>query len=167
MADIMKMGKNPTFLGSWDIEELPNKEIILTIDHITDEEVVTNSQKEICTVCYWAEKDAKKMILNVVNKKALARLYHTKDTEKLKGKAVVIGIDKVKAFGGIHDALRIRHRIPQVQTQAAPKCEQCGNDIAASGSMNPEQVAAYTKTKYGKCLCAGCATAIAQNGVQK
>jgi hypothetical protein len=166
MADIMKMGKNPTFLGSWDIEELPNKEIILTIDHITDEEVVTSGQKEICTVCYWEEKDAKKMILNVVNKKALARLYHTKDTEKLKGKAVVIGIDKVKAFGGIHDALRIRHRIPQVQTAAAPKCEQCGNDIAASGSMNHEQVAAYTKTKYGKCLCAGCATAIAQGAQQ-
>ncbi len=166
MADIMKMGKNPTFLGSWDIEELPNKEIILTIDHITDEEVVTSGQKEICTVCYWAEKDAKKMILNVVNKKALARLYHTKDTEKLKGKAVVIGIDKVKAFGVIHDVLRIRHKIPQVQTAAAPKCEQCGNDIAASGSMNPEQVAAYTKTKYGKCLCAGCATAIAQGAQQ-
>ena len=165
--DIMRMGKSPDFLGSWDIEELPNKEIIVTIEKIVDEEVIANGQKEICTVCYWTDKTVKKMIMNITNKKTLARLYHTKDTEKLKGKAVVIGIDKVKAFGGIHDALRIRHRIPQVQTAAAPKCEQCGNDIAASGSMNPEQVAAYTKTKYGKCLCAGCATAIAQNGVQQ
>lgn len=164
--DIMRMGKSPDFLGSWDIEELPNKEIILTIEKIVDEEVVANGQKEICTVCYWTDKTAKKMILNITNKKTLAKLYKTKDTEKLKGKAVVIGVDKVKAFGGIHDALRIRHRIPQVQTNAAPKCEQCGSGIAASGNMNPEQVAAYTKTKYGKCLCAGCATAIAQGAQQ-
>ena len=165
--DIMKMGKNPNYLGSWDLDELPNREAILTIDHIIDEEVVDNNgQKAFCTVAHWTDKTFKPMILNITNKKTICKLYKTKDTEKLKGKAVVIGIDKVKAFGSIHDALRIRHRIPQVQTKAAPKCEQCGNDIAASGSMNPEQVAAYTKTKYGKCLCAGCATAIAQGAQQ-
>lgn len=167
MPDIMKMGKNPNYLGSWDLDELPNREAILTIEQIRDEEVVTNGQKEICTVAHWTDKAFKPMILNVTNKKTICKLYKTKDTEKLKGKAVVIGIDKVKAFGDIHDALRIRHRIPQVQTKAAPKCEQCGNDIAASGGMNPEQVAAYTKAKYGKCLCAGCATAIAQQGAQQ
>ena len=166
MADIMKMGKNPNYLGSWDVEELPNKEAVLIIDHIVDEEVVTNGQKEICTVIHWTDRTFKPMIANITNKKALARLYKTKDTEKLKGKAVVIGIDRVKAFGDTHDALRIRHRIPQVQTKAAPKCDQCGNDIAASGNMNPDQVAAYTKAKYGKCLCAGCATAIAQGAQQ-
>lgn len=40
-----------------------------------------------------------------------------------------------------------------------------GKDIAASGSMNPEQ-AAYTQAKYGKCLCGACATAIAQGAQQ-
>ena len=166
--DIMKMGKNPNYLGSWDLDELQNREAILTIDHITDEEVVTNGQKEICTACHWTDKAFKPMILNVTNKKTICKLYKTKDTEKLKGKPVVIGIDKVKAFGGIHDALRIRYRIPQVQTQAAPKCEQCGKDITAANGMNPEQVAEYTKLKYnGRCLCAGCARAIAQQGAQQ
>ena len=162
MADIMKMGKNPNYLGSWDLEELPNREAILAIEEIKDEEVVTNGQKEVCTVAHWTDKAFKPMILNVTNKKALARLYKTKDTEKLKGKVVAIGIDKVKAFGGVHDALRIRHRIPQVQSASAPKCESCNKEIPASGSMNPEQVAAYTKAKYGKCLCPDCATALAQ-----
>ena len=55
MSDIMKMGKNPNYLGSWDLEELPNREVILTIDHITDEKVVTAGQSEICTVCYWTD----------------------------------------------------------------------------------------------------------------
>lgn len=167
MPDIMKMGKNPNYLGSWDLDELPNREIILTIEKIIDEEVVANGQKETCTVCHWTDKTNKPMILNVTNKKTICKLYKTKDTEKLRGKSVVIGIDRVKAFGDVHEALRIRHRVPQVQPISAPKCENCGKDIAASGRMNPDAVAAYTKKKYGRCLCGECATEIAQQGAQE
>lgn len=162
MPNIMKMGSNPEYLGSWDLEEQPNREITLTIDRIVDEKVVTNGQSEVCTVIYWTEKDVKKMIINITNKKTLARLYKTTDTEKLKGKAVTIGIDKVKAFGDVHDALRIRKKIPQAVNVALPKCEKCGQDIAPAYGMNPEQVASYTAEKYGKRLCSGCATAEAE-----
>lgn len=167
MPDIMKMGKNPNYLGSWDLDELPNREATLTIESIRDEEVVASQQKEICTVIHWTDKSFKPMIANVTNKKTICKLYKTKDTEKLKGKSVIIGIERVKAFGGVHDALRIRPRVPTVASTAAPKCESCGKDIAASGSMNPEQVAAYTKAKYGKCLCGECATAIAKQGAKQ
>lgn len=166
MPDIMKMGKNPNYLGSWDLDDIPNRELVLTIDQIKDEEVVTNGQKEVCTVCHWTDKAFKPMILNVTNKKTLCKLYKTKDTEKLKGKAVAIGTEKVKAFGDVYDALRIRKRIPQAPTAAAPKCEVCGKDIGTASNMTAEQVAAYTKKKYGKCLCAECATAAAK-GVQQ
>ena len=161
MADIMQMGKNPHYLGSWDIEELPNREVTLTIDQIRDEEVVSNGQKEVCTVIYWTDRAFKPMIANVCNKKTLVKLYKTKDTEKLRGKSVIIGVERVKAFGDVHDAVRIRPRIPQIRTAPAPTCEQCGKDITASGRMTPEQVAGYTKQKYGKCLCGECATALA------
>lgn len=157
--DIMKMGKNPNYLGSWDLEEVPGHELTLTIDHIKDEEVVANGKGENCTVCYWTDKAYKPMILNITNKKTLCKLHKTKDTEKLKGKSVIIGIDKVKAFGDIHDALRIRKRIPQVANAVLPKCEKCGKDITTFGSMTPEQVAAYTKKQYGQALCSECATA--------
>lgn len=160
MPDIMKMGKNPNYLGSWDLDELPNREVTLNIELIRDEEVVTNGQKEVCTVCHWTDKAFKPMILNVTNKKTICKLHKTKDTEKLKGKSVIIGIERVKAFGEIYDALRIRPRMPQVKSAVIPKCENCKKDIAASGSMNPEQVASYTKAKYGKSLCAECATAL-------
>lgn len=161
MSDIMKMGKNPNYLGSWDLEDMPNREIILTIDRIVDEKVVdtTNGKDKMETLCYWTDKAVKPMILNITNKKTLARLYKTKETEKLQGKAVVIGIEKVKAFGDWHDALRIRARIPQPTNAVKPKCENCKGDIDASGRMSPEQVAAYTKEKYGQCLCSTCATA--------
>lgn len=160
--DIMKMGKNPNYLGSWDLEEMPNREVTLTIDNIKDEEVVTNGKTENCTVCHWAEKAFKPMILNVTNKKTICKLYKTKETEKLKGKAVIVTIKAVKAFGDIHDALRIKPIMPQPTNKALPKCEKCGADIHAAGNMNPEQTAAYTKKKYGQALCAKCATEAAK-----
>ena len=161
MSDIMKMGKNPNYLGSWDLEELPNREVTLTIAEIKDEKVIAAGQQEVCTVCHWTDRAFKPMILNVTNKKAIAKLYKTKDTEKLKGKAVIIGIEKDKAFGEVYDALRIRLRMPPAQKQGSlPKCEKCGIDIIAQGNMTPEQVAAYTKAKYGQQLCGICATAI-------
>lgn len=167
MPDIMKMGKNPNYLGSWDLGELPNREATLTIERIVDEEVVTNGKTEVCTSCYWTDRAFKPMILNVTNKKTICKLYKTKDTEKLKGKSVIIGIDRVKAFGDIYDALRIRARIPQVKSTVLPKCELCGNDIHAAGNMTPEQVSAYTKKKYGKSLCGECATEAASKGAQQ
>lgn len=159
MPDIMKMGKNPNYLGSWDLDELPNREVSLTIKEIVDEEVVTNGKTEVCTACYWTDQAFKPMILNVTNKKTICKLYKTKDTEKLKGKSVIIGIDRVRAFGDTYDALRIRPRTPQVKNAVLPKCELCGKEIHAAGNMTPEQVAAYTKNKYGKKLCGECATA--------
>lgn len=166
--NIMKMGKNPNYLGSWDLEELPNREITLTIDRFVDEEVVADGRTEVCTVCYWTDKNFKPMIFNVTNKKAIAKLYKTTDSEKLKGKPVIIGIDKVKAFGNIYDALRIRHRIPPVAPrETAPVlCEECGKPIQPQGGMTAEQVGAYTAKKYGKRICGACATALAQKGAE-
>ena len=160
MPDIMRMGKNPNYLGSWDLEELPGRELTLTISKIVDEKVVGGDGREsVCTVCYFTDAAYKPMILNVTNKKTIVKLHKTKDAEKLTGKSVIIGIERVKAFGDVHDALRIRPRIPQqIKTDNAPKCEECGKDIKPAYNMTPEQVAAYTKKNYGVCLCAECAT---------
>ena len=155
MPDIMKMGKNPNYLGSWDLEEMPNREATLTIARIVDEEVVTSGSKERCTVCYWTDGNYKPMILNVTNKKTIAKLYHTKSTEQLVGKPLIVGIEKVKAFGDVHDALRIRKRIPKVEE--AVKCADCGGDIQGAYGKGPEYIAMYTKKQYGVSLCSACA----------
>lgn len=156
MADIMKMGKNPNYMGSWDLEELPDQEVTLVISKIVDEKVVANGQAQLCTVCYWTDKAWKPMILNVTNKKMLCRLHKTKDTDKLTGKAVVIGVEKVNAFGGEHDALRILKRLPRVGQ--AVKCAECGNDIQGASGKGPDYIAQYTKQKFGVALCFQCAS---------
>lgn len=166
MPDIMKMGKNPNYLGSWDLEEQPNREITLTIAKIVDENVVAKGgQGELCTVIHWREPGFKPMIANVTNKKMLARLYKTTDTEKLVGKAVCIGIDEVKAFGGVHDALRIRKRIPKIATPLV--CEDCGKPIMGNGSMSADAIVARTRQRFKACLCFSCASARAEKAEQQ
>ena len=161
MPDIMKLGDPPQYLGSWDCTE---GELILTIADFKEEVIEGDKgRKERKCVMYFSEKDVRPMVVNLTNRKMLAKLYHTTDSAKLKGKLVKIGTDQVKAFGGIHDALRIRNVVPTAPKQSAPakdapKCAECGKPIAAAGGMNPEQVAQYTAKKYGKALCGECAT---------
>jgi hypothetical protein len=156
MADIMLMGKNPNFLGSWDLYDVPNQEITVTISKITDEEVINNGKSEGCTVAHF-EENCKPMILNLTNKKTLARLYKTKDSAKLIGKRITIGYEKVKAFGKISDALRIKNVTPSAPSVVLPKCADCGKDITAAFGMTPETLAAYTTKSYGRQLCSDCA----------
>lgn len=157
MSDIMKMGKNPNYLGSWDLYDMPGQEITVTIKSIVDEQVINNGQKEGCTVAHF-EENCKPMILNLTNKKTLAKLYKTKESAKLCGKKITVGYEKVKAFGKISDALRIKNIVPSAPSVAAPKCSDCGCDIAAAFGMSPEALAEYTKKSYGRVLCSDCAT---------
>ena len=161
MPNIMKMGDEARYLGSWDVMD---GEIVLTIADFKEEIIEGDKgRKEKKCILYFAEQGYKPMVCNLTNRKTLAKLYHTTDSAKLRGKLVKIGTDQVKAFGGIHDALRIRNVVPTAPKQTAPakdapKCAECGKPIAAAGGMNPEQVAQYTAKKYGKALCGECAT---------
>lgn len=169
MPDIMQMGKGSNYLGSWDLYDSPNQKIQVTIAKVQDEEVINQGKKETATVCYFVERQYKPMILNVTNKKTLAKIFKTTRSENYIGKRIEIGYEKVKAFGKISDALRIT--MTQVsqrpgQQAAAPKCEACGNEIKPAGSKTAEEIADYTRRRYGKQLCSACATKLAQEGKQ-
>lgn len=161
--DIMKMGKNPNYLGSWDLEDVPENEITLTIAGIREESVVgAEGRKESCAVCYFSEPNYKPMILNLTNKKRLIKLYKTNDSEKLKGKRITITSEPVRAFGGMFDALRIKPIVPPVAKEDFAICEECGEPIKPTSSMTSKQLAAYSKKKVGKALCASCAKKYAE-----
>lgn len=160
--DIMLMGKNPNFLGSWDLYDMPSGQITVTIKHIRDEEVVNAGQKQGCTVAHF-EEDVKPMILNLTNKKTIAKLYKTKSVQNLIGKKITIGFEKVKAFGAIHDALRVKKELPDENLI----CADCGKPITAAFGMSSAQVAAYTLKAYGAKICADCGTKRKQAKEQK
>ncbi len=149
---------NPNYLGAYSIED--GKDLILTIGTVAEETVVgTDGKKEDRVVCHFLERNTKPMILNSTNMKMITKLLGTPFIEEWHGHKIQIGIEKVKAFGEIVEALRVRKFLPQIKSEPALKCEQCGADIKGIGNMTPEKVAAYTKQKYGQALCSDCATA--------
>lgn len=146
---------NPDYLGAYSLD--PGKDMILTIKYVKNE-IVTgpDGKKEECMVMTFMENQ-KPMIVNSTNAKTIEKLYQTPYIEEWHSRKIQLFVDKVKAFGEVVEALRIRPRIP-AQTGVSTKCTDCGNDIKGFENKTAEQIAQYTYSKYGKPLCSECAT---------
>jgi DNA-directed RNA polymerase subunit RPC12/RpoP len=94
------------------------------------------------------------MILNATNNKTIAKLLKTPYIEEWAGRKIQIYTEKVKAFGEVWDALRIRPFLPVEQEL---KCADCGKKIEGFGNTKAEVVAKHTLSKYGRMLCSECA----------
>ena len=142
---------NSDYLGAYSLE--PGRDIVLTIDRVQVETVTgPDGKKEECMVCHWKEQ-AKPMILNSTNAKMIQKLLKSPYIEDWAGHRIQIGVEMVKAFGEVVDALRVRNHLP-----VTVKCECCGGEIVGAHGMNGEQLAEYTRKKYGRALCPACAT---------
>lgn len=146
--------ENPDYLGSYAL--LPGKDLVAQIKSVGQEEVFNPSsgRKESCTVARFVDSSIKPMVLNVTNCKTIAKLYDTPYIEEWQGKYISIYIAKVKAFGEVVEALRIRTKIPTIKQI---KCENCGSIINGIGNKTAEEIAAMGKRDYGKELCIVCA----------
>lgn len=143
---------NPNYLGAYSIED--GKDLVLTICNVKQEEVTgTDGKKEDCIVCYFSDSP-KPMILNSTNAKQIQKLLGTPYIENWAGHKIQIGSEKVKAFGDVVEALRVRKTLPST---VEIKCQECKQNITSANGMSADQLATYTQTKYGKKLCAGCA----------
>lgn len=142
---------NPDYLGAYSLD--PGKDMVLTIKSVGREMITgTGGKREECPVCHWQEEQ-KPMILNVVNMKTIAKMYGS-DYDNWPGKRVQIYASTTKFGGDTVECLRIRKDPPE---EVKLPCEECGQFITPAFSMSVTQLAAYTKKKYGKNLCADCA----------
>lgn len=147
---------NPDYLGAYALE--PGKDLIATIKVVNNEMVVgSDGKKEECTVAHFAERDIKPMILNVTNAKQIAKLLKTPYIEQWGGHKIQIGVEQVKAFGEMVEALRVRPFLPAIKSDEPIKCEGCSGVIKKYGKMSAKQLAEYTRQNYNKILCADCA----------
>lgn len=146
--------ENPDYLGAYALT--PNQDLIVQIKSVGQEEVYnpSNNKKETCTVARFIDNSIKPMILNVTNCKTISKLYDTPYIEEWTGKYISIYIAKVKAFGDVVEALRIRNKIPTIKQF---KCGICGDIITGTNSKTAEEIAAMGKSNYGKELCLKCA----------
>lgn len=146
---------NPNYLGAYELNQ--GEELIVTIKSVGIEDVVNpqnDGKKEPCSVMRFVEK-VKPMILNATNNKTIAKLFKTPYVEQWAGKKIQIYVEKVKAFGDVWDALRIRPFLPVGKEL---KCAECGKKIEDFGKTTAETVAKHTLASYGKMLCSECAT---------
>ena len=143
---------NPDYLGAYSLE--PGQDMILTIRSVGKEVITgTGGKQEECIVCRWVE-DQKPMILNVINCKTISKMLKTPYVEKWAGHRIQIYATTTKFGGDTVECLRIRKDPPE---DAKVACEECGQFITPAFQMSVTQLAAYTKKKYGKALCAECA----------
>lgn len=154
------MDKN--YLGSWDVPE--GEDLILTVDHCERNEVQNERGSEKKLVMYFKETGYKPMILNTVNSEAISEAYGSKRVEDWEGKKIAITTEKVKAFGSMKDALRIRPYKPKV-TEAF--CEECGAEIERHGDYSINKIVMMTEARYGKKLCWNCAKRAKEAGDEK
>lgn len=143
------MDKN--FLGSWDVPD--DEDLVLTIDHVEQNDVKNERGSERKLVAHFAEKGYKPMILNTTNAKRIGKVAGSNKVETWENLRIAIYTEKVTAFGGTTDALRIREYAPR-ETEAF--CDECGQKITRHGEYSVNKIVQLSKAKYKKCLCWDC-----------
>lgn len=142
------------YLGAYCLQ--PGQELQLTIEKAGVESVVSaDGSKEDCRVVHFKERGVKPMIINATNAKVISKLAGSPYLENWVGTEIQVYAEKVKAFGDVVDALRIRPFKPK--KKVAPKCSACGKAIQSAYGKSPEGLAAYTLERYKAVLCASCA----------
>lgn len=144
------MDKN--YLGSWDVPD--GSDLILTIDHAEQNDVKNERGSERKLTLHFVERGYKPMILNTTNAKAISKAYGSTKVEDWEKKKVAIFVQKVTAFGGTTDALRIRDYPPKTEEYI---CEQCGQVVMDHGTTKARVIANRALTRFNKVLCYDCA----------
>lgn len=101
---------NPNYIGAHDLQ--PGQEVKITIKSVAKEMVKGSDGKdEQCVVAQLlGTSTGKPMILNKTNMKIIAKVLDTPYIEEWAGKSVIIYGAKVKAFGDMVDALRVKNQ---------------------------------------------------------
>ena len=113
------------FLGSHDLyneaKETYN-EYTFTIDKAGMTDATDQNGQESKVLAVWFEQADKPMILNKTNCKNIEIATKQHDTDKWKGKHVIVYVQKgVRAFGTTTDALRIKPFLGRLELPALPE----------------------------------------------
>lgn len=139
---------NPHYMGEWDFENGEEKPVIIT--DITQEQIFNQQSQQVEIVPVLHFSGEKPLIVNKTNAKTISKLHEENDWHNWKGKAVILCVQKVKAFGEITGAVRVRPVKPYI-------CADCGGIIAGYGGKSHQEIRDHTLKQYKKQLCAGCA----------
>ncbi len=134
-----KKMKNPNYIGGWD---LLNGDKTVTITKVTKEMVHDGKggQAECCTVHF---NECKPMVANSTNLKRITKLTGSAFIEDWTGKQIVLTTEKVKAFGEVHDAVRV-----STKPVTKPKLEGASIEKAKAALLAGSTTIESIKAKY-------------------
>jgi len=98
---------NPNYIGSEILQ--PGQELKLTIEKVQKEQVKTAEGSQECIVAYF-KGGQKGMIINKTNAKIITKILDTPYIEQWAGKSIIIYAAKVRAFGEMIEALRVKNQ---------------------------------------------------------
>jgi hypothetical protein len=99
--------------------DLNGKSFTLTIRNVTLEDMQSHDNKTVTKPVAWFTNATKGMVLNRTNTMIIAGLYGV-ETDLWAGRRITIYATKVRAFGKLEDAIRVREEIPAPPTTGSP-----------------------------------------------
>lgn len=103
--------RNHNYIGSWDLvnQDGSYTDKVVTIAGVKKEMVHDGKggQSECMTVAF---KECKPMVCNSTNAKQIAKVTGSDFIEEWTGKQIILTVAKVKAFGDMHDAIRVSNK---------------------------------------------------------
>lgn len=96
-------------------------------------------------------EECKPLVLNKTNAKTLKKLFspNSDSPKDCIGHKVALKVEKVKAFGKVVDAIRIRE-------YSEVKCEGCGKPIMPGSGKTVAELVEISKRNCNKTLCIEC-----------
>lgn len=101
-----KKAFNSPYLGSQDLPDY--KDINLTIERVELQQSAGLKENSKFNIAYFTDVKIKPMLLNSTNSKIISKLAKSVYIEDWVNIEITLMVKQVKAFGDIHDALRIR-----------------------------------------------------------
>ena len=150
MLDSWEKVIDPNFISS-ELIGTVGAEKVVTITNIDfaecyDEQTKKKVQKQ--TVFF---QECKPLVLNKTNAKALKKLFspNSDNPADCVGHQVRLVVEKIKAFGKVVDAIRIKEYTEQ-------KCEECGAVLKPASGKTVAELIEISKRNTNKILCVKC-----------
>ena len=145
-----------SFLGSWDVPD--GGDLILTIDHVSIDDVQNEKGHEKKMALHFKERDYKPMICNTTNAKAISKAYGSTKVEDWENKKISIYKATISAFGSTQECLRVRDYAPKSDELYCEVCGELITDHEADGkTYKAKAIANNAFSKFGKYMCWDCA----------
>jgi hypothetical protein len=104
-----------------DILAEQDRDAVLTIERVMQGEMASSRGKETKVVVQF-EETHKMLILNKTNAQAILNLYGRK-TQGWRGKRIALYSERISVAGRMHNAIRVRARVPVAHQKPQPKPE--------------------------------------------